>query len=108
MNRATMTHDELRKRHFENLNDYRNSVEYQASPNCYQQPTGELKTLIDHRWEIDEAIYDDFLEMLPPLGWRGNTFYMREFTFDDITAKFSKQGGKFYCEFARYPSRKCA
>jgi len=101
-----LTHDELRNRHYERLNDYRNSVEYQASPNCYQLLTGELKTLIGSRWEIDEEIYMDFLEMLPPLGWQGDTFYMCEFCFDDITTKFSRQGGKYYCEFARYPAKK--
>ena len=103
-----MNHDQLRTRHFERLNDYRNSVEYQASPSCYQQPTGDLKTLIGDRWEIDEEIYMDFLEMLPPLGWQGGVFYMCEFSFDDITAKFTKEGDRFYCEFARYPSRKAA
>ncbi len=103
-----MTHEELKKRHYERLNDYRNSVEYQASSNCYQKPSGELKTLTGNRWEIDEEIYMDFLEMLPPMGWKGDSFYMREFSFDDITAKFSKEGGKFYCEFARYPQRKAS
>jgi hypothetical protein len=63
-----LSHDELRKRHYERLNDYRNSVEYQASPCCYQKPTGDLKALLGDRWEIDEEIYDDFLDMLPPLG----------------------------------------
>ena len=103
-----MTHDELRKRHYERLNDYRNSVEYQASPCCYEKLTGELKTLLGDRWEIDEEIYDDFLNMLPPLGWRGGAFYMCEFCFDNITTKFSKEGGKFYCEFARYPAGRAA
>jgi hypothetical protein len=33
---------------------------------------------------------------------------MSEFTFDDITAKFSKEGGKYWCEFARFPGRAAA
>lgn len=103
-----MNHDQLRTRHYERLNDYRNSVEYQASPCCYQLPTGELKTLIGSRWEIDEEIYDDALNCLPPLGWRGGVFYIREFTFDDITAKFTKEGDRYYCEFARYPHKQAA
>jgi hypothetical protein len=103
-----LTHDQIRNRHFENLNDYRNSVEYQVSPNCYQHPSGELKTLIGNRWEIDEAIYWEFLEMLPPMGWKGHAFYMMEFCFDDITTKFSKEGDKYYCEFARYTHRNAA
>ncbi|MFO0906823.1 MAG: DUF1419 domain-containing protein [Isosphaeraceae bacterium] len=100
-----LNHEELVTRHYERLNDYRCSVEYQASPNCSEQWTGELMTLIGDRWEIDEEIYDDFLNMLPPLGRQGGVFYMREFTFDDITAKFTKEGSRFYCEFARYPGR---
>jgi hypothetical protein len=103
-----MNHDEIRKRHYKRLNDYRDSVEYQASSCCYQKPTAPLKTLIGDRWEIDEEIYDDFLNMLPPMGWRGGAFYMSEFTFDDITAKFSKEGGKYWCEFARFPGRAAA
>lgn len=105
---ATLTHEELLTRHYERLNDYRNSVEYQASSCCWQEPTSPLKTLIGDRWEIDEQIYDDFLNMMPPLDWRGGAFYMREFSFDDITAKFSKEGDRFYCEFARYPGRAAA
>lgn len=98
-----MTPEEIRTRHYERLNDYRNSIEYQTSRNCYEKPTGYLKTLIGDRWEIDEEIYMDALECLPPMGWKGDTFYMMEFTFDDITAKFTKEGGRYYCEFARYP-----
>jgi len=103
-----MSSEELRKRHYERLNDYRNSVEYQASPYCWQKPTGPLKTLIGDRWEIDEEIYDDFLGMMPPLGYRDGVFYMREFSFDDITAKFTREGTRFYCEFARFPGRRAA
>lgn len=100
-----MTPEEIRNRHYENLNSYRDSVEYQASPHCFEKREGELKTLIGNRWEIDEAIYMEFLEMLPPMGWHGDTFYMCEFCFDDITTKFSKEGGRYFCEFARYPGR---
>ena len=100
-----MTHEELKNRYYERLNDYRNSVEYQASTCCWQKPTGELKTLIGDRWEIDEEIYDDFLNMMPPLGWRSGCFYMCEFSFDDITAKFTKEGNRYFCEFARFPVR---
>ena len=103
-----MAHEELRKRHYERLNDYANSVEYQASSNCWRRPTKLLATLLGDRWEIDEEIYMDALEMLPPLGWRGGVFYMREFTFDDITAKFTREGNCYYCEFARYPGRAAA
>ena len=52
--------------------------------------------MIGDRWEIDEDIYMEFLEMLPPMGWRGGAFYMSEFSFGDITTKFTREGGKYY------------
>lgn len=103
-----MTHEELRTRHYERLNDYRNSLEYQQSPCCFDKREGDFPSLLGARWEIDRDIYEDFLEMLPPLGWRGGVFYMREFSFDDITTKFSKEGDRYYCEFARFPGRAAA
>jgi hypothetical protein len=100
-------HDSIRTRHFERLNSYRNSKEfaeyYRSIGN--QVPEGELPSLIGDRWEIDEEIYHEFLEMLPPLGWKKGLFYMMEFSFGDITTKFSKEGDKYYCEFARWPER---
>ncbi len=103
-----ISHDEMRKRHYERLNSYRHSAEYAQYANLIgaEAPRGELPSLLGIRWEIDSEIYHEFLDMLPPLGWRGNTFFMSEFCFDDITTKFSKDGNKFYCEFARYPERK--
>ena len=103
-----MTHEELRKRHFERLNDYRNSLEYQQSPNCFDRREGDFPSLLGNRWEIDEDIYYDFFEMLPPLDVIPNGFYMLEFTFDDFTAKFTVEGNRFYCEFARYSARRAA
>src|SRR5271156_902817 len=43
--------------------------------------------------------------MLPPLAWQGGSFYMSEFTFGDITAKYTKEGDRYFCEFAHYPAR---
>lgn len=60
------------------------------------------------RWEIDEAIYNEFLNILPPLGWRGDSFYLCEFLFDDITHRFSREGERFFCEVAYYPPRPAA
>jgi hypothetical protein len=102
-----MTHDEIRKNHFARLNGYRQSAEYAAYARTIgaEVPQGDLPSLLGNRWEIDEAVYDEFLGMLPPMGWRGGAFYMSEFSFDDITAKFSKDGDRYYCEFARYPGK---
>jgi hypothetical protein len=105
-----MTHDEIRKRHFERLNNYRHSAEYAdyARSIGSEVPPGDLPCLIGDRWEIDEQIYNDFLEILPPLEWRGGSFYMSEFAFGNITNRFSREGERYYCEFARYPARRAA
>ncbi len=102
-----MNHEQLRKRHFELLNGYRNSAEYAAYAKEIgaEVPQGMLPSLFGAQWEIDKQIYHEALELLPPIGWRGGSFYMSEFTFGDITAKFSKEGDKYFCEFARYPEK---
>lgn len=103
-----MTHDEIRKQHFQRLNNYHHSSEYAeyAKQIGAEVPKGSLPSLLGDKWEIDRETYQEFLEVLPPLGWEGGTFYMCEFSFDDITAKFSKKGDKYYCEFARCPERR--
>ena len=102
-----MTHDQLRTEHFRRLNAYRHPSEYAAYAKEIgaTPPPGNLPSLIGDRWEIDRAIYEEFLEMLPPLGWKGGTFFMREFSFGDITAKFTKDGDRYFCEFAHFPER---
>ena len=98
-----MSPDEIRTRHYANLNSYRDLPGYAESRQNYEAMQAFFAQVVGQKWEIDEAIYDDFLEMLPPVGWRGYTFYFREFLFDDITSKFSREGDRYYCEFARYP-----
>ena len=105
-----MTKEEIRKHHFDRLNSYRNSAEYAeyAKTIGADVPPGDLPNLIGNRWEIDSAIYDEFLGVLPPLAYRGNAFFMSEFSFGDITTKFSRDGDKYYCEFVHWPERKQA
>ncbi len=102
-----MTHDQLRTEYFRRLNSYRQSAEYAdyAKEIGSTPPDGELPSLIGDRWEIDRDLYEEFLEMLPPLGWKGGTFFMSEFSFGDITSKFTKEGDRYYCEHAHYPPR---
>lgn len=103
-----MNHEEIKARHYERLNHYRELPGYAESRESYEAMQEFFAQIVGTRWEIDEEIYDDFLNMLPPLGWRGGVFYMREFTFDDITTKFTKEGSRYYCEFARFPGRAAA
>lgn len=42
------------------------------------------------------------------IGWRNVAFFMSEFTFGDITAKYTKEGDRYFCELARFPERKQA
>jgi hypothetical protein len=102
-----VTHDELRKNHFARLNSYQHSAEFAEYAKAVgdEIPQGNPPSLIGNRWEIDADIYMEFLEVLPPMGWRGGSFYLSEFSFGDITAKFTKEGDKYYCEYARYPQR---
>src|SRR4051794_9358692 len=99
---------DIRKHHYDRLNSYRNSREFQDYYKAIggEPPEGELPSLLGQRWEITEDIYDEFLNMLPPIGWKNGAFYMSEFSFADITAKFTQEGDRYYCEHARYPERK--
>ena len=102
-----MNHDEIRKSHSERLRSYRQSSEFAAYAREMgaEIPQGNLPSLLGKRWEIDEQTYWEFLEVLPPLAHRGGSFYLSEFIFDNITTKYTKEGDKYYCEFARYPAR---
>ncbi len=90
--------------HYRRMNDYKDSKEYAEYAKSIGHEVEEKPTrsLIGDRWEINEELYYEFLEMLPPMGWRNGAFFMCEFTFDNITNRFSQEEGKFYCEFARY------
>ncbi len=105
-----MTHDEIEKRHYERLSNYRHSAEYAvyAQRIGTEAPQGKLPHLLGNRWEIDSEIYHHFLEILPPLGWRGGSFYLSEFSFGDVTTKYTREGDKYYCEFARFPETPAA
>ena len=97
-----MTPEELKTQHYANLNYYHNLPSYAESRVSYEAMQAFFAQIVGHRWEINEEIYDEFLHMLPPLGWQNGAFYMMEFTFDDITTKFSREGDHYFCEFARY------
>ena len=90
--------------HIRQLNAYTTDPEY-LTLRSYEDRAAFFEKQIGRRWEIDAAIYDEFLEMLPPLGWRGDTFFIREFTFSDITSKFSREGDRYFCEVATFPPR---
>ncbi len=94
----------VRDEHFRQLNIYKDLPAYKAVDG-YEARAAFFATTIGRRWEIDADLYDEFLNILPPLGWRGHSFYMGEFLFDDITHKFSRIGDRYFCEVAPYPPR---
>lgn len=97
----------ITKNHYERLNNYRSTSEFAeyAKAIGYDAPAGELPSLLGQRWEINEEIFDEFLNMLPPMQWRrysgGESFFMCELCFDNITSKFTREGSQYFCEFAR-------
>ena len=84
------------------------SAEYAeyAKSVAWPAPEGDVPSLIGDRWEIDNETYREFLEVLPPLAVRGNSFYLSEFTCGDITTKYTHEGDRYYCEFARVPAQR--
>ena len=52
--------------------------------------------------KITEEDYDNFLNVLPPLGWKKNTFYLSEFLSGDLTYNFSRVGKQCYCDVADF------
>ena len=102
-----MTPTSLRDDHFARLNDYRQTREYAdwCESIGWARPAGDLPSILGQRWEIDEAIYHEFLEIMPPLHWRGGSFFMCEESFGGLHSKFTEQGGRYWCEFALLPRR---
>ena len=41
--------------------------------------------------------------MMPPLHWRGGSFFCCEETFGGLYAKFTQEGDRYWCEFAPLP-----
>jgi hypothetical protein len=99
----------LRDEHFKRLNAYRKSREYVEYAKMIgidtteiiaeYARTGELPTIVNKPWRIDERIYNEFLNMLSPMDWRNGSFKMREYVFGTITTMYTKKGDAYFCEF---------
>lgn len=74
-----------RSQHFANLNHYRD----------HNLPAYRMLGMF---WEIDAAIYEEFLEMLPPAYCAGG-FRMIEKLTDDIAATYIKIQGRYWCGY---------
>lgn len=91
----------LRGEHFKRINSYHQSLEYAEFCKTIGStpPFGCTASLLGKRWSIDARLYNEFLELLPPMNWRGGSFLMSEFCFASITTKYTKEGDRYYCEF---------
>jgi hypothetical protein len=75
-----------RTQHFVNLNDHR---------------PGQRASRVGDVWRIDRDIYDYFLEILPPLDWRGSSFLVSEALAEDVHSAYFECDGSLYCGFVR-------
>jgi hypothetical protein len=75
-----------RQRHYRNLNKYQ-----------------EVGVAAEHMngffWEIDEATYNHFLELLPPI-YKPFGFVLSEALTGSIRAYFFRADGRFWCGYA--------
>ena len=69
----------------------------------YEDKSGTMH--LCQKWEIPESVYWEFLEVLPPVGYKNGAFYMSEMLTENITSKYSQEGDKYFHEYARLPGR---
>ncbi len=85
-----------RDEHFTRLNEWNKSQEWKDGHYNFN-------ALIGQKWEIPESVYWEFLEVLPPVGYRNGAFYMSEMLSGDITSRYSQIGDKYFHEYANLP-----
>lgn len=85
-----------RHEHFARLNEWNKSEEWKAG-------RYDFNSLMNQKWEIPESVYWEFLEVLPPVGYKNGAFYMSEMLTGDITSKYSQEGNKYFHEYAKLP-----
>ena len=87
-----------REEHFLRLNAWRDTPEWKAGAYDFNQ-------LVGQRWEVTREIYWEFLEVLPPVGMSGGSFYMSEALTGNIRSKYIEEGDRYFHEWTRFPSR---
>ena len=72
-----------------------NDEEYTALTRKYEDSLcGDWK-------EITEEIFDDMLNVLPPVGWYNGGFFMSERYTGNISSFYQKMNGKYYTSLQR-------
>ncbi|RWM86483.1 MAG: DUF1419 domain-containing protein [Mesorhizobium sp.] len=66
--------------------------------NRYQREGQQAEWMLGKFWQIDAQIYDEFLNLLPPI-YCGGGFRMCERLTRDIAATYFKVGDDYWCGF---------
>ncbi len=87
-----------REEHFKLLNDWNQSPEWKRDYSF------DFASLIGKRWEINEELWWEFLEVLPPVRWRkdgnGESFFISEALSGNIHSKYIREGDRYFHEWA--------
>jgi len=76
-----------------------------TSPGAVASPSGSIDFYSWQGYDLSPGV-DVMTKWLKDNNVKLNSTYVN--THNDITAKFSKEGDKYYCEFARYTARRAA
>lgn len=52
-------------------------------------------------WEIDEDTFCYFLDLLPPMRYRGDSFLLSEPLTGDVHPAYFKHGRRYFCGYVR-------
>jgi hypothetical protein len=96
-----MTHDEIKATHLARVNAYKTDPKF-ADVRDTEREIDYFRSLVGQRWEIDEEIYLFNREVVPPRNLTSNSFYQGEYLAYDVTLKFTRSQGRYWCEFATY------
>lgn len=66
--------------------------------NLYKMELQNADWMLGKFWQIDQEIYDEFLNLLPPIYCAGG-FRLCERLTRDIAATFVKVGNDYWCAF---------
>ena len=76
--------------------------EYQHFVNLNERDGDDWTSLLGNVWEIDEATYEYFLGMMPPIYVMDySAFLILEATTEDIHAAYFPLGSRYCCGYVR-------
>jgi hypothetical protein len=75
-----------------------NLAQHYRNLNSYQRDGLPAASMDMKFWQIDEAIFDEFLDMLPPV-YAPHGFQMSEKLTGDLAAYYAKVGEQHWCGY---------